>query len=70
MFRKIKVAVIERGDHVFRFKQFEDALPPDAVAKWKDEVELWEQDSTKPNPFAVRVVCELYSSIHTIRNRN
>jgi hypothetical protein len=32
------------------------------VAKWKEEVKLWESDKKKPNPFEVQVYCKLFLS--------
>jgi len=45
--------------------QFELGLTGDStaqVAKWKEEVKLWESDKKKPNPFEVQVYCKLFLS--------
>lgn len=51
MIKKLRHAVSERNEQAIAFKKFSDALPRDAVAKWTSDVEAWEQDPTKPNPF-------------------
>lgn len=53
--RKLKLAVPECRDHVTSHEMLEDVLVPDDVQIWRNDVEAWEADNTKPNPFEVRV---------------
>jgi hypothetical protein len=41
------------GDFVAAHEAFEEALRPADVAQWKAEMEAWEADPSKPNPFKV-----------------
>ncbi|TFK80129.1 hypothetical protein K466DRAFT_504425 [Polyporus arcularius HHB13444] len=50
----IKKAVPERNAQVASFAQYEQALPASNIAAWKDAVETWERDSSKPNPFFIK----------------
>lgn len=49
--RKLKEAVRERLDHGLAFSEFSVALPASGPTQWLTEVEAWEEDGTKPNPF-------------------
>lgn len=51
LIRRIRVAVAGRDDHVVDFYQFTDSLPATSVLGWTDEVEQWEKDNTRTNPF-------------------
>ncbi|KAF8868419.1 hypothetical protein BD779DRAFT_1460905 [Infundibulicybe gibba] len=55
LLRKLSTAIPERNDRKFLHNQFEVGLDPDAVARWKIELEAWEQDHSKPNPYNPRV---------------
>jgi hypothetical protein len=46
------------GDYVMAHEALEQALRPADLAKWKVEMEAWEADSTKPNPFKVESACK------------
>lgn len=42
-------------DHAEDHRELEQTVPGQMVAQWKVEVEAWEQDATKPNPFEAKV---------------
>ncbi|KIM66480.1 hypothetical protein SCLCIDRAFT_21951 [Scleroderma citrinum Foug A] len=55
--RRIKEAIPERNDHLEDFEELTRSLGvkfPNQVAKWKRQVEEWESDSMKPNPFEIK----------------
>lgn len=45
------MAVPERADHVWAFKELTGNLKPESVAEFTVAVNAWEADSKKPNPF-------------------
>ncbi|KAF8839151.1 hypothetical protein BDN67DRAFT_982034, partial [Paxillus ammoniavirescens] len=54
---KIQEAIPERNEHQDDFDELTQSLQdryPDLLVKWKHEVEEWETDQKKPNPFEVR----------------
>ncbi|KAF8449453.1 hypothetical protein L210DRAFT_3609687 [Boletus edulis BED1] len=54
---KLKEAVPERNEHQEDLREFESSLAQqykEQLAKWKEDVEAWEADMSKPNPFEVR----------------
>ena len=54
---KIQEAVPERNDHCEDFVALTDSLSskyPDLVSTWEREVQEWEYNSTKHNPFEVK----------------
>jgi hypothetical protein len=53
--RKSKEAALECERQVQAHKEYEDALQAGDVRQWKEEMEAWEADTTKPNPFSIRV---------------
>jgi len=55
--RRIKEAIPEHNDHLEDFEELMHSLSvkfPNQVAMWKRQVEEWESDSTKLNPFEVK----------------
>jgi len=55
--RKIKEAVPEGNDHRIDFEELSRSLKqkfPEQVALWMQQVEAWEADSSRPNPFEVK----------------
>ncbi|KIM62429.1 hypothetical protein SCLCIDRAFT_24966 [Scleroderma citrinum Foug A] len=55
--KKIKEAIPEHNDHQQDFEELTRSLMlkfPLQLALWKQQVEEWESDSTKPNPFEVK----------------
>lgn len=63
----MKLAVPECGDHVTGHEALEDVLLPADVEIWRTDIEAWEKDNTKPNPFEPK--CEGMLS-HCIPNEN
>ena len=45
-------------EHVVAHNELTASLPPAAIAQWTREVELWEEDSTKLNPFEATINSE------------
>ena len=60
LLRKIKEALPQRAEHVHNFNQLESVIDPSQLATWRAEIEAWETDNSKPNPFEPREKCELY----------
>ena len=58
MLRKLKHAVAERDEQIAAFQRFNDVLPKNMVAEWRELVEAWEHDPQKPNPFFVENDCK------------
>jgi hypothetical protein len=52
--RKIKEAIPMREEHDYNLQQLESVIDMRTLKRWKVEVEAWESDSTKPNPFEPR----------------
>lgn len=56
LLNKIREAVAAREKHVTEFLELSDSISdthPSLVAEWTVAVQAWENDRTKPNPFAV-----------------
>jgi hypothetical protein len=53
LLRKLKIAIPEKDKHGWVLREMEGSLPAAAVATWKAQVELWEIDGKKMNPFVV-----------------
>ncbi|KAG6809667.1 hypothetical protein H0H92_015232, partial [Tricholoma furcatifolium] len=51
LFRKARAAASEMTDHTIVHLEFSATLPKESVRKWTEEVETWEKDPTKPNPY-------------------
>ena len=51
MLKKIQDAVPARNEHIVALQDLESGLPPEKVAAWTIAVDLWESDSSQPNPF-------------------
>jgi hypothetical protein len=49
--KKIQDAAPMRNEKILEFQGFEATIPVELVAQWRATVELWEKDSTAPNPF-------------------
>ncbi|KAI5999770.1 hypothetical protein F5J12DRAFT_906675 [Pisolithus orientalis] len=57
LLRKVKEAIPEHNDHQCDFEELTWLLKlkfPEQLALWKQQVEDWEADLTKPNPFEVK----------------
>lgn len=49
--KKIRDAVPTRNDHIIALEELESTISPDSLTQWRTAVELWERDSSAPNPF-------------------
>jgi len=56
--KKIQDAAPMRNDQILAFRDFKATIPADVVAQWHQAVELWEADSSVPNPFKAEKCCE------------
>ncbi|EMD32481.1 hypothetical protein CERSUDRAFT_58620 [Gelatoporia subvermispora B] len=51
MLRKVREAVRQRDIQSSDFEALSAALSPELVSKWTTDIEAWEKDPSKPNPF-------------------
>jgi len=56
--KKIQDTAPMRNDQLLAFQDFEATIPADLVAQWREAVELWEADSSAPNPFKAEKRCK------------
>lgn len=52
MKKKIMAAALNMAEHVVGHDELCSTIPQQSLAVWTQEIEKWEKDSTKPNPFA------------------
>ncbi|KAG1876673.1 hypothetical protein DFJ58DRAFT_721136 [Suillus subalutaceus] len=52
--RKYKFALIEVQERVNDLTNFEASLATDELAAWRKDIEAWEEDRSRPNPFEDR----------------
>jgi hypothetical protein len=69
LLKKIKEAVAESNEHKSLHHQFVLGLPEDSVKRWEEELEKWEEDHTKPNPFEKKFkstfsICSICAFFH------
>jgi len=55
--KKIQDAVPMRNKQILAFQDYEATIPVELVAQWRQAVELWEEDSSAPNPFKAEKRC-------------
>ncbi|KAG6876851.1 hypothetical protein C0992_011551 [Termitomyces sp. T32_za158] len=53
--RKVKDATKKRAEHVLTFEAFDQALALTDTVNWTHDIQAWECDRTKPNPFAAKL---------------
>lgn len=51
LLRKVKAAVPEREVHATLLREFEERLPEAATKLWRKQLNAWEGDRSKLNPF-------------------
>ncbi|KAG1872496.1 hypothetical protein DFJ58DRAFT_677370 [Suillus subalutaceus] len=56
LLRKLKEAAATARAHREELAELEGAIDASTLALWRADVEAWEEDNTKPNPFESRVV--------------
>ncbi|KAG1872264.1 hypothetical protein F4604DRAFT_1881048 [Suillus subluteus] len=61
--RKVKAALPERLERTCDLYDFEAALDPSQLACWKQDIEAWESDRSKPNPFELKVTTVSQASV-------
>ncbi|KAK7055702.1 CxC2 domain-containing protein [Favolaschia claudopus] len=66
LLEKIQKAVPNMTSHRLALLEAEQALPDDVVAQWRAEMEAWELDAAKPNPFKLT---EKHEGVAAIRGR-
>ncbi|KAF8341780.1 hypothetical protein F5887DRAFT_1076370 [Amanita rubescens] len=54
LYRKLDVANQEKEQQQLALNEFTEALDDEQVSVWLQEVQAWEQDPSKPNPFRPR----------------
>jgi len=57
IFQKVKEAIPECNEHQVDFEELPRSLElkfPEQLSLWKQQVEEWESDRSKPNPFEVK----------------
>jgi hypothetical protein len=59
---KLKAALPECLEYTNDLYKFEAALDPTQLASWKHDIEAWESDHSKPNPFELKVTSEFVST--------
>jgi hypothetical protein len=62
--RKIKEALPQRAEHAHNLHQLESIIDPSQLETWRGEIEAWEADNSKPNPFKPRVKRKLCLTLH------
>ncbi|KAG1725657.1 hypothetical protein EDB19DRAFT_1897750 [Suillus lakei] len=61
--RKLANAVVQKADHQRELLELESCLQAQDLSEWRIDIEAWELDCTKPNPFKVRVAPETQASV-------
>ncbi|KAG2105020.1 uncharacterized protein F5147DRAFT_775339 [Suillus discolor] len=69
MSNKLKEAVKATQEHKLAFEELENSITESdlgvsSLATWKAEIEAWETDHTKPNPFEHRVDTMTLAAVH------
>ena len=64
LLRKMKEALPQRAEHTHNLHQLESIIDPSQLATWRAEVEAWEADNGKPNPFEPRETRKLHLTLH------
>ena len=67
LLRKIKEAGADKAEYTFQHEQLESSLPLNALKQWQEEVEAWERDPSKSNPFEQMVTSAYKTSRASFR---
>ncbi len=51
MKKKMVTAALNMAERVIEHNELCSTIPEQTLAVWTDQIEQWERDSTKPNPF-------------------
>lgn len=63
LLRKLDTATSRVAEHVIAHQELEATLEPDKLTIWTTEMDAWEKDSSKPNPFVMSVDAPKQSSV-------
>ncbi|KAG2746300.1 hypothetical protein P692DRAFT_201840978 [Suillus brevipes Sb2] len=63
LLQKLKEAIPQWDQHVLDLGDFEEAIPTESLASWRQMVEEWEADRSKPNPFESAAVPVTQASV-------
>ena len=55
MLRKLTTAATDLPEQAVAHQELEEVIDERMLAQWKQELEEWERDSSKPNPFEIKV---------------
>lgn len=61
--QKLKEAIPQRDQHVLDLGDFEEAIPTESLTSWRQMVEEWEADRSRPNPFESTAVPVTQASV-------
>lgn len=51
MKKKVMAAALDMAEHVVEHDELCSTIPEEKLALWTAQIEDWEKDATKPNPF-------------------
>jgi hypothetical protein len=51
LMQKLCIAIDERNQQVACFNEIKNSIKKDTVKGFKEQVEAWEKDPSKPNPY-------------------
>ncbi|KAG1809744.1 hypothetical protein EV424DRAFT_1473851 [Suillus variegatus] len=63
LLQKLKEAIPQRDQHVLDLGDFEEAIPTESLTSWRQMVEEWEADRSRPNPFESTAVPVTQASV-------
>lgn len=52
MKKKTMTAALDMAEHVIEHEELCSTIPEETLAVWTAQIEDWERDATKPNPFS------------------
>lgn len=55
MLRKLTTAATDLPEQAVAHQELEEVIDKKMLAQWKQELEDWERDPSKPNPFEIKV---------------
>ena len=64
LLRKIKEALPQHTEHAYNLQQLESVIESSQLEMWRAEIETWETDNSKPNPFEPREKHKMYLTLH------
>jgi len=72
MKRKVMAAAIDMAEHTIEHDEFVSTLPDESVTAWTIQVNKWDEDSSRPNPFEYTVEGERFRRpiVYILNNLN